>query len=241
MLKHDCITQGRSIFSFRTHEQGNMDPSKDQGFMMTPMLRYECPLTVNIAPEIQLKLEKEGVETTTTGRILHNDGSIKIVTSTGGKDAREGQFRRMIGLDPTPSIFQQANKDKHNYAPVQAGVRAEGMMIIPPKALHDATMDIDAPIEITSSKKGRMINVKCSGTSMYDEASEYKRYMSDPHPPLVRSSNEAIFGSPGSLNPKFNNNAGDSTSSDSESSSGNINMRVFTANIMCANGQSSSK
>ena len=76
---------------------------------------------------------------------------------------------------------------------------------------------------------------------MFDEASEYKRYMDDPHPPLVRSSNEAIFGSPGSMNPKFNNNAGDSTSSDSESSPGNINMKTFIANIPCTAGKSTSK
>ena len=205
-----------------------MDPAADQEFVMTPMLRYECPSAINISPEVQVKLEKEGQISTMTGRILHNDGSIKIVTAPGGKEAREAQFRRIVGLNPSPSIFQLANKRKHKYSPVQAGVRVEGIMTIPPKALHKATMDMDAPIDITVSKKGSMVATTCAGTSMFDEATEYQRYMSAPNPTLVRSSSEAIFGSAGSMNPAFNNNGGNTSSSDEDS---NINMRTFTASF----------
>ena len=98
-------------------------------------------------------------------------------------------------------------------------------MIVPPKALHKAIMDMDAPIDISVNKKGPMVATTCSGTSMFDEAAEYQRYMTAPKPSLVRSSNEAIFGSAGSLNPAFNNN-GDTTSSEDDN---NITMRAFTA------------
>ena len=203
-----------------------MNPSADQEFKMTPMLRYECPAEVNVSPEVQKKLEREGEIATMTGRILHNDGSIKIVTAGGGREEKEAQFRRIIGLNPVPSIFQLANKKRNRYSAVQAGVKVEGIMIVPPKALRKATMDEDAPFDITVSKSGPMVTTTCAGTSMFDEAAEYQRYMTAPKPSLVRSSNEAIFGSAGSLNPAFNNN-GDTTSSDDDN---NITMRTFTVN-----------
>ena len=36
-----------------------MNPSADQEFKMTPMLRYESPTEVNVNPEVQKKLHEQ--------------------------------------------------------------------------------------------------------------------------------------------------------------------------------------